>query len=104
MKKTLLIVIISCIYAFSFSQDVKIAILKYNGGGDWYANPTSVPNLVRFCNSNLKTNISTDVPAVNIGSTELFSFPLVHLTGHGNIILSPEEAENLRKYLISGNK
>lgn len=84
------------------AQEVKLAILKYNGGGDWYANPTSVPNLVKFCNTNLTTNISTDVPAVNIGSSELFSFPMVHLTGHGNIILSPEEAENLRKYLSSG--
>lgn len=95
------------LFAFLFatninSQDVKIAILKYSGGGDWYANPTSVPNLVKFCNSNLKTSLNTDVPAINIGSPELFSYPLVHLTGHGNIILSPDEAENLRKYLSSG--
>ena len=86
----------------SNAQDVQIALLKYSGGGDWYANPTSLPNLVKFCNKNLHTEISSDVPAINIGSIELFNYPLVHITGHGNIILSPEEAENLRKYLISG--
>ncbi len=87
---------------FSVAQELKIAILKYDGGGDWYSNPTSVPNLVKFCNKNLKTDISIDIPAVNIASIELFSYPFVHLTGHGNIILNPEEAENLREYLMSG--
>ena len=94
--------IISLTILTGYTQDIKIALLKYSGGGDWYANPTSLPNLVQFCNANLHTDISTDVPAVNIGSSELFNFPIIHLTGHGNIILSPEETENLRKYLISG--
>lgn len=102
MKKLIILAIISLTFNIMFSQDVKLAILKYKGGGDWYANPTSVPNLIKFCNLNLKTNIDPDVPAINIGSTEIFSFPMVHLTGHGNIILSPDEAENLRKYLSSG--
>ncbi len=84
------------------SQEVKIALLKYGGGGDWYANPTSLGNLVRFCNNNLHTHISTDVPTVNVGSSELFNYPFIDLTGHGNIIFSPEEVENLRSYLISG--
>jgi len=100
-KYTILLIILLAIQT-AHSQDVKFAILKYSGGGDWYANPTSVPNLVKFCNANLHTNIETDVQAINIGSPELFTFPLVHLTGHGNIILSPDEAENLRKYLNSG--
>ena len=103
MKKILLIVLILGLASLTaYTQDIKIALLKYSGGGDWYSNPTSLPNLVKFCNANLLTDISTDVPAVNIGSIELFNFPLLHLTGHGNIILSPEETENLRKYLISG--
>ena len=84
------------------SQEVKIALLKYSGGGDWYANPTSIRNLVEFCNNNLHTQISTDVPAINIGSTEIFNFPIAHLTGHGNVIFSPEEIENLRNYLAYG--
>lgn len=84
------------------AQEVKLAVLKYNGGGDWYANPTSLPNLVKFCNTNLKTNISIDVEAIDISGSEIFNYPLVHLTGHGNIILSPDETDNLRKYLTSG--
>lgn len=102
MKKNILLILFSFLAYNAIAQDVQIAILKYHGGGDWYANPTSIPNLVKYCNTNLKTNIDTDVPAINIGSAELFSYPIVHLTGHGNIILSPEEAENLRKYLTSG--
>jgi uncharacterized protein DUF4159 len=102
MNRLLLFLTIVLITYISRAQELRIAILKYDGGGDWYSNPTSVPNLVRFCNSNLKTDISSDIPAVNIESVELFSYPMVHLTGHGNIILSPEEAENLRKYLSSG--
>ena len=102
MRITILLVILFLIVNIVKSQDVKIALLKYNGGGDWYANPTSLPNLIRFCNKNLHTEINTEVPAINIGSSELFNFPLTHITGHGNIILNPDEAENLRKYLISG--
>ncbi len=84
------------------AQEVKLAVLKYSGGGDWYANPTSIPNLVKFCNNNLRTTISEDVSTVEAGSLELFNYPLVHMTGHGNVIFSPEEAENLRNYLVAG--
>lgn len=86
----------------SFSQEVSIALLKYKGGGDWYANPTSLPNLVKFCNQNLKTSIDPDIPTVDAGSLEIFSYPMVHMTGHGNVIFSPEEAENIRNYLVAG--
>lgn len=80
----------------------KLAVLKYSGGGDWYSNPTSVPNLVKFCNAQLGMGISTDVPTVDVGSNELFNYPFVHMTGHGNVTLSAKEAENLRGYLIGG--
>lgn len=102
MKKFSLIIIISLIPIITNAQGVRIALLKYSGGGDWYTNPTSLPNLVNFCNKNLHTEISDDIPSINIASTELFNFPLTHITGHGNIILSPNEVDNLRKYLISG--
>lgn len=81
----------------------QIGLAKYNGGGDWYANlETSLPNLIKFCNKNLKTNIQPEQAIVEIGSPDIFNYPLVHLTGHGNIILNDEEAQNLRNYLISG--
>ena len=81
----------------------QIAVLKYGGGGDWYANlETSLPNLIKFCNSQLKTNINPEQGIVEVGSTEMFNYPLVHMTGHGNVIFNMQETENLRKYLIAG--
>ncbi len=80
----------------------QLAVLKYNGGGDWYGNPTSVPNLVKYCNQQLGTAINTEVPNVEVGSPGLFTYPLVHMTGHGNVVFSMQEAENLRNYLIAG--
>ncbi len=81
---------------------VKIGLMKYKGGGDWYANPTSLPNLIQFCNQQLKMDISTDVQEVEPSSTQIFNYPFVHLTGHGNIVFSSQEARNLRLYLIAG--
>jgi len=81
----------------------QIALLKYNGGGDWYANiETSLPNLIKFCNKELKTNINPEQAIVEPSSKDIFKYPFVHITGHGNIIFSDAEAENLRKYLIAG--
>lgn len=79
-----------------------IALLKYNGGGDWYANPTSLPNLAEFCNKQLDININTDPPTVEVGSPDIFNYPFIHMTGHGNVVFSTEEAQNLRTYLIAG--
>ncbi len=98
----LLVFIISFSFYWANAQDVQIALLKYKGGGDWYANPTSLPNLVKFCNRQLGTDILPEVATVEVGSSELFNYPFVHITGHGNIIFSPEEVDNLRNYLISG--
>jgi hypothetical protein len=84
------------------NPSVKIALLKYGGGGDWYANPTSLINLALFCNKYLKTNIDPDYAVVDVGSVELFNYPFIHMTGHGNVVFSQAEAENLRKYLIAG--
>lgn len=80
----------------------KIAKVKYNGGGDWYANKTSLTNLVAFCNQNLRMNIESREEVIEVGSPELFSYPFLHLTGHGNIVFSEQEAQNLRQYLIGG--
>lgn len=80
----------------------QIALLKYRGGGDWYANPTSLPNLIAFCNKNLGTNLSKDPVTVEVGSKEIFNYPFVHMTGHGNIVFSEQESSNLRSYLVGG--
>lgn len=92
-------------FCFVFSQSVfsqEIALLKYNGGGDWYANPTALPNLVNFCNANIKTKISNKIPTVQVGSSSLFDYPFVHMTGHGNVEFNEAETINLRKYLTNG--
>ena len=81
---------------------VKIAKLKYNGGGDWYANKTSLPNLIKFCNQQLKTNIDLEEDIVDAGSPDLFNYPFVHMTGHGNVIFSNSDALNLRNYMLAG--
>ncbi|TCD02819.1 DUF4159 domain-containing protein [Pedobacter psychroterrae] len=80
----------------------KIAKLKYNGGGDWYANRTALPNLIDFCNKNLKTNLAAQEAIVEVGSPELFNYPYIYLTGHGNVLFNNAEAANLRKYLTGG--
>jgi hypothetical protein len=103
MKNFILIILLILLTSLHVnSQEVQIALLKYNGGGDWYANPTSLPNLVKYCNQNLQTQIEPDIATVEVGSREIFNYPFVHMTGHGNIILDPDEAENLRNYLIAG--
>jgi hypothetical protein len=81
---------------------LKIALLKYSGGGDWYSDPTALPNLIEFCNKNLGTNINPRHDEVDVGSSQLFEYPYVHMTGHGNVVFSPSDVKNLRLYLESG--
>lgn len=80
----------------------KIAKLKYNGGGDWYANKTALPNLISFANRQLGMSIAPQEEVVEVGSKELFIYPFIHMTGHGNVVFSPQEAQNLRNYLLAG--
>ncbi len=101
MKKCILLIL--CILSLAVELDAQsIALLKYRGGGDWYANPTSLPNLVQFCNRQLGMNLDRNVPTVEVGSPEIFNYPFVHMTGHGNILFSEEETRNLRTYLLAG--
>lgn len=91
------------IFLISFGSNAQeIALLKYNGGGDWYANPTSLPNLIRFCNNNINTKIKNKPATVEPNSPDLFSYPFIHMTGHGNVVFNDSEAENLKKYLEAG--
>ena len=84
------------------AQKIKLAKLKYGGGGDWYANKTSLPNLIQFCNQQLRMDLDAEEEVVEPSSPEIFSYPFVHMTGHGNVVFTSAEAQNLRKYLISG--
>lgn len=105
MVRKMMFLLLLAFTVLSFSSNekpLKIALLKYNGGGDWYANPTSLPNLTKFCNQYQGMNLETDVPTVEVGSPELFNYPFVHMTGHGNVVFNDQELENLRTYLTGG--
>jgi hypothetical protein len=102
-KLLVLVFLLSLLHSVKAQQTVlKIAKLKYGGGGDWYANKTSLPNLIRYCNSTLKMSMAPDEDIVETGSRDLFNYPFIHMTGHGNVVFSQAEAQNLRNYLLSG--
>lgn len=101
--KHLIIIFLFCIHAVCVNCVAQeVGILKYNGGGDWYGNPTALPNLVRFCNANIGTKIAEKTAQVEVGNINIFQYPFLHMTGHGNVVFSNEEALNLRTYLLSG--
>jgi Domain of unknown function (DUF4159) len=93
---------ILCVASLSGLAQVKIARLKYNGGGDWYANKTALPNLIAFCNKELNTAFASEEDVVEVGSSDLFLYPYVYMTGHGNVIFNDIESANMRKYLLAG--
>lgn len=103
MKFKILIISVFVMLVSGFTAPTyKMAKLKYSGGGDWYANRTALPNLITFCNNNLRTNFSPQEDIVEVGSSTLFNYPFVYMTGHGNVVFSTTEAANLRRYLIGG--
>ena len=86
----------------TLAQRTQVAVLKYKGGGDWYSNPTSLPNLVKYCNQYLNTDIDVNVAVVDAGSLDIFNYPFVHMTGHGNVFFDDNDVKNLRSYLLAG--
>lgn len=102
MRQGILLLFTILLSSLAYTQSYQIGVLKYQGGGDWYANPTSVPNLIDYCNSKLGTNINPEVATVEVGSPDIFNYPFIHMTGHGNVVFNQHDSENLRNYLISG--
>ncbi|MBT8238341.1 MAG: DUF4159 domain-containing protein [Croceitalea sp.] len=96
---TALVLILMCMHTIHSQQ---IAVLKYGGGGDWYSNPTALPNLIKFCNENIGTKIQPKPQTVGVGEVNIFEFPFIHMTGHGNVFFTEVEAQNLRTYLLAG--
>ncbi len=94
------ILLLFCSTYLAMAQDV--AVLKYNGGGDWYSNPTALPNLVTYCNQEIGTTLSEDIATVEANSIDIFQYPFIHMTGHGNVVFSEEDLSNLKNYLLSG--
>ncbi len=102
MKRLACITITCCFVTIGTFAQLKIAKLKYNGGGDWYANKTALPNLISFCNKELGTHLEAEEDEVEVNSPALFDYAYIYMTGHGNVVFSLDEAANLRKYLIGG--
>lgn len=102
MKKNLLLWAVLILFSANLATAQQIAILKYGGGGDWYSNPTALPNLIQFCNTNIGTQIDMEPETVEAGSVSIFKYPFLHMTGHGNVFFNDEEVQNLRTYLLSG--
>ena len=90
------------IFGINFCTGQSIAVLKYDGGGDWYSNPTALKNLINFCNTTVQTAIEEKPQSVEVGSTAIFEYPFLHMTGHGNVTFSESDSKNLRMYLLSG--
>jgi hypothetical protein len=97
-----IVFILLCFTSLANAQQIKVAKVKYNGGGDWYANKTALPNLIEFCNETLNTKIDSKDYIVEVGGQDLYQYPYIYLTGHGNVVFSDAEARNLRAYLIGG--
>lgn len=102
MKQVVKIITLFLLFASFKLMAQEIAILKYQGGGDWYANPTALPNLIEYCNSNIGTALKVKPETVEVGSSAIYQYPFLHMTGHGNVVFSNEELENLRSYLYAG--
>ena len=104
MRKVILFlaVVVSLTSVSAPTARLQLGLLKYNGGGDWYANPTALPNLAAYCNRALGTDLDRSYGTVDVGSTELFDYPWLHMTGHGNVVFSGAESDNLRQYLLAG--
>src|SRR3569832_2177477 len=96
--------LIACLsFSMNTAYSCQIALLKNNGGGDWYGNlETSLPNLIKICNDNINTHINPEQAIVEPGSPDIFNYPFIHMTGHGNVVFTSAEALYLRNYLIGG--
>lgn len=99
----IVLLFISCGVIYSQSPgDFQIARLKYNGGGDWYNDPSAEVNLLNYIQQNTNIKVDAKYQFVEVSSDEIFSYPFLFMTGHGNVLFSKDEAERLRLYLENG--
>ncbi|MDZ7720076.1 MAG: DUF4159 domain-containing protein [Balneolaceae bacterium] len=90
-------------YLFAQNDDgFKIARVQYRGGGDWYNVPSSLTNLIEFTKNRVPISINAEYDDVQLGSRDIFNYPFLFMTGHGNITVNDAEMENLRTYLENG--
>ena len=102
MRNAFFVLFIFLVCTLSKVQGQTLAVLKYDGGGDWYSNPTAMKNLIEFCNNEINTTIASIPTVVHPEDSALFSYPFVHMTGHGNVVFSDQALKNLNTYLMGG--
>ncbi|TVQ02813.1 MAG: DUF4159 domain-containing protein [Balneolaceae bacterium] len=95
-------VLVPVLEAQSGSDEFRIARIQYRGGGDWYSSPTALTNLIRFTKERVPIRISERYDDVQLGSRDIFNYPFLYMTGHGNISVNDAEMQNLRNYLENG--
>ena len=100
MKQLILLFLL--LFTVGIVNAQEIAVLRYGGGGDWYSNPTALTNLIKFCNEQINTTLNEKPETVTPDNVDLFNYPFIHMTGHGNVFFTNDEAKNLRDYLVSG--
>ena len=86
----------------TISNAQNLAVLKYEGGGDWYSNPTALKNLIEFCNNEINTKMNIKPAVVAAEDVEIFEYPMLHMTGHGNVFFSDAAIKNLKNYVLGG--
>ncbi len=105
MYRILILFLLTGFILSTFAQEqgtFTIARLKYNGGGDWYNDPSAEVNLLNFIKRNTNIKVDARYRFVEISSEEIFSYPFLFVTGHGNVVFSEDEVERLRLYLENG--
>jgi len=90
------------VFSVQASKPMKLGLLKYQGGGDWYSVVDALRNLANFCNKEMGTNLDPEYDIVEAGNPNIINYPFILMTGHGNVVFSNQEAENLRNYMAGG--
>ena len=102
MKSFITTAVILLVTNIILGQEFSIARVNYGGGGDWYCDPSSIPNILSYLTKNTSIKVAHDEYRLKLTTKELRGHPYLYMTGHGNIRFTDEEIIQLREYLIGG--
>ena len=102
MKSFITTAVILLVTNIILGQEFSIARVNYGGGGDWYCDPSSIPNLLNYLTKNTSIKVAHDEYRIKLTTKELRGHPYLYMTGHGNIRFTDEEIIQLREYLMGG--
>ena len=102
MKSFITTAVILLVTNIILGQEFSIARVNYGGGGDWYCDPSSIPNILNYLTKNTSIKADHDEYRIKLTTKELRGHPYLYMTGHGNIRFTDEEIIQLREYLMGG--